>query len=81
MTYLPAEAHARFAAQHGVASIEQLIDTGLTRRQIEYLVDRNCLVSVVRGAYSSPSVALGDNGRLAAICLARPAVVIAGPTA
>ncbi len=81
MTYLPAEAHARFASQHGVASIAQLIDTGLTIRQIEYLVDRKSLVSVVRGTYASPSVALSDTGRLIAICLARPHVVIAGPTA
>lgn len=81
MTYLPAEAHARFAQQHGVASIEQLVQTGLTTRQIEYLVDRGCLINVVRGAYASPSVALTDTSRMIAICLARPHVVIAGPTA
>lgn len=81
MTYLPAEAHTRFAEQHGVASIDQLTDTGLTVRQVEYLVERHCLVSVVRGAYASPSVALTETSRLVAICLARPHVVIAGPTA
>ena len=81
MTYLPAEAHARFAEQHGVASIDQLTDTGLTVRQIEYLVEQHCLVNVVRGTYASPSVALTETSRLVAICLARPHVVVAGPTA
>ena len=81
MTYLPAEAHARFARQHGVASIDQLIETGLTVRQIEYLVDRHCLANVIRGAYASPSVALTETSRMVAICLTRPNVVIAGPTA
>ena len=81
MPRLTASAHLLFAAQHGVASTSQLIDVGLGRRQIDDLARAGAIELVVRGAYRSPSVPLGELARCAAVCLARPDVVIAGPTA
>lgn len=81
MTYLPPEAHAVFERQHGVASIEQLEQSGLSRRQIELLERNGALVNLLRGAYRSPSVPVTELGRCAALCVARPRVAIAGPTA
>jgi very-short-patch-repair endonuclease len=81
MGHLTQSAHRLFAIQHGVASVEQLVDAGLTRRRIKDLESHGTIVSVVRGAYRSASVDLDELGRSAAVCLARPDVVIAGPTA
>ena len=81
MGHLTQSAHRLFATQHGVASVEQLVDAGLTRRRIKDLESHGTIVSVVRGAYRSASVDLDELGRSAAVCLARPDVVIAGPTA
>lgn len=81
MTYLPPAAHAWFANQHGVASLDQLLGTGLNEGQVEHLVDRGALVNIVRGAYATPSVHIDQLSRCAALCLARPHVAIAGPTA
>ncbi len=81
MTHLPPEAHRWFATQHGVASVGQLRSTGLSTRQIERLADVGAIVSVLRGAYRSASRELDEYGRCAAVCLARPEVAIAGPTA
>lgn len=81
MAHLSPGAHRLFAVQHGVASAQQLLSTGLTRRQIEHLESRGDLVAVVRGAYRTPSVEPSELGRCAAVCLAHPLVVIAGPTA
>ena len=81
MTYLTESAHLLFAAQHGVASLDQLVQCGLTARQVEHLESRGALSSVVRGAYRSPSVRLDELGMCTALCLARPDVAISGPTA
>lgn len=79
--HLNEQAHQLFAAQHGLASVEQLQAAGLTRRQLKRLEAHGAIVRVHNGAYRSPSVALDELGRCAAVCLARPSTVIAGPTA
>lgn len=81
MTYLTVAAHELFNRQHGVASIEQLEQSGLSRGQIEHLELNAAVVNIVRGAYRSPSVPETELTRCAALCLARPHVSIAGPTA
>ena len=81
MARLTPEAHRLFATQHGVAGVEQLIAAGLSPRQIRRLEGDGSLVSVLRGAYRTPSVELDELGRCAAVCVARPAVIVAGPTA
>lgn len=81
MTHLPPAAHRCFATQHGVASVDQLRSTGLSTRQIERLAEVGAIVSVLRGTYRSASRELDELGRCAAVCLARPDVAIAGPTA
>ncbi len=81
MTHLGSAVHQLFARQHGVASIDQLIGAGLTHRQVEYLGHRGDLVSVIRGAYRTPSVALDELSRCAAVSLAHPLVAVSGPTA
>lgn len=79
--HLNEQAHRLFATQHGVASVEQLETAGLTRRQLKRLEAQGAIVRVHNGAYRSPSVALDELARCAAVCLARPLTAIAGPTA
>ncbi len=81
MARLTREAHRLFATQHGVAGVDQLVAAGLSPRQIKRLEADGSLISVLRGAYRTPSVELDELGRCAAVCLARPAVTVAGPTA
>ncbi|WP_040493056.1 AbiEi antitoxin N-terminal domain-containing protein [Ilumatobacter nonamiensis] len=81
MTKLPVAAHRTMAGQHGVVSSHQLHAHGLSTRQIHHLAQSGQLIHVERGAYATPSVELDELGRCAAVCLARPAVAIAGPTA
>jgi very-short-patch-repair endonuclease len=81
MGHLTQSAHRLFATQHGVASVDQLVASGITPRRIRDLEAHGAIVSVVRGAYRSASVDLDELGRCAVVCLARPDVSIAGPTA
>jgi very-short-patch-repair endonuclease len=81
MAHLSPRAHAVLASQHGVASVEQLLDAGLTRRQLRHLQHAGALDLALRGAYRTPSAPVGELGQCAAVCLARPDVAIAGPTA
>ncbi|MET0910501.1 MAG: hypothetical protein ABWZ99_13635 [Ilumatobacteraceae bacterium] len=80
MAHLTAAAHRLFATQHGVASVHQLVESGLTHRRIKRLEEHGSIVGVLRGAYRSASWELDELGRCAAVCLARPDVCIAGPT-
>lgn len=81
MSHVPAAVHALMVVQHGVVSTSQLRSAGLTQRQIEYLCARGDLVSMIRGAYRSPSTPGDESARCAAVCLAREQTIIAGPTA
>lgn len=81
MSHVPAAVHALLATQHGVVSSTQLRLADLTQREIEYLCGRGDLVSMIRGAYRSPSVQECELTRCAAICLSREETIIAGPTA
>ncbi len=81
MAHLTASAHDHFARQHGVASVDQLVDAGISRRQIERLEEDGAIELVLRGVYRSRSVRADELARCAAICLARHGVAIAGPTA
>lgn len=81
MTHLTSRAHQFFARQHGVASVSQLRSSGLSSRSIERLEEVGAIELVLRGAYRTASVELDTLGRCAAVCLARPNTVIAGPTA
>jgi very-short-patch-repair endonuclease len=69
------------ARQHGVISVHQLDECGVTRRQVKTLEANDVLRLVLRGVYRTPSVELTEAGRCAAVSLGRPAAVIAGPTA
>ncbi len=81
MAYLPVPVHHLFARQHGVASSDQLLAAGMSLRQIETHSQHGSLISVVRGAYRSASVAETELARCAALCLAHRHAAIAGPTA
>ena len=81
MAHLTAAAHEYFVCQHGVASVQQLLDSGLGLRQIERLERDGAIDLVLRGVYRACSVRLDELGRCAAVCLLRPDLVIAGPTA
>lgn len=81
MAHLTPQAHAVFARQHGVASVRQLQECGLSQRQIRHLQQSGAVELLLRGAYRVPSTPLDELSRCAAVCLARPDVAIAGPTA
>ena len=81
MTNLSPQGQRLLASQHGVVSLEQLLETGHTRRQIERLEADQQLQLVLRGAYRSPIAPYDEFARCAAICLARPDVAIAASTA
>ncbi|WP_040491219.1 type IV toxin-antitoxin system AbiEi family antitoxin domain-containing protein [Ilumatobacter nonamiensis] len=81
MSDLSAAAHAVLARQHGVASVEDLIQAGLHRAQIKDIVRRGALELALPGAYRSPSVSDDELQRSAAVCRAHPELVIGGPTA
>lgn len=79
--HLTPDTHQLFAGQHGVASVEQLTTTGLTRRQLRQLVAAGAVEPVLRGAYRTPSTPFDELARCAAVSAARPDVAVAGPTA
>jgi hypothetical protein len=81
VAHLTPQAHAVFARQHGAASVQQLLDAGMSHRQLRHLQQSGALDLVLRGAYRTPSAPLTELGRCAAVCLARADVAIAGPTA
>ncbi len=81
MATLSSSAHALLARQHGVASTQQLLDAGLSMRQLQRLQHDGGLELVLRGAYRTPSAPVTELSQCAAVCSARPDVAIAGPTA
>ncbi len=81
MAHLSRHAHELLARQHGVASTQQLLDTGLSARQLRHLQQSQDLELVLRGAYRTPSAPETELARCAAVCAARSDVAIAGPTA
>ncbi|HSP29504.1 MAG TPA: type IV toxin-antitoxin system AbiEi family antitoxin domain-containing protein [Ilumatobacteraceae bacterium] len=81
MARLNPAAHAVLARQHGVASTQQLLDSGLSRRQLHRLQQHGGLELVLRGAYRTPSAPVTELSQCAAVCSARPDLAIAGPTA
>jgi hypothetical protein len=81
VAHLNPGAHALFARQHGVASTQQLLDSGISRRQLQRLQHHGGLELVLRGAYRTPSAPITELSQCAAVCSARPDVAVAGPTA
>ncbi len=81
MAHLTPSAHRLFEAQHGVASLQQLQSTGHNQSQLKRLEAAGAIVRVINTAYRSPSVPLDELTRCAAVCLAHPTMVVAGPTA
>src|SRR5918993_3331545 len=81
VAHLPHSVHRLLAAQHGVVSTGQLRSAGLSESQIKRLDLGGSLDSFLRGTYRSPSWPVDELMRCAAICLGRPQVAIAGPTA
>lgn len=81
MAALPTDVHDLLAAQHGHVARSQLCEIGLSSNQIKHFARRGDLIRTGRCVYRSPSVQLTEAGRCAALCLARPGIVISGPTA
>ena len=81
MPHLTPQAHALLARQHGTISVEQLLGIGISLRDLRQLQHAGDLELVLRGAYRTPSAPITEASRSAAVCLARPDVAIAGPTA
>lgn len=81
MAHLPERAHQLLRAQHGVIGLDQLLEAGVPRRRVRRLVEVGELRAGLKGAYRSPSVAVDELSRCAEVCIARPAVDVAGPAA
>lgn len=81
MPRLPRGVHRLLAQQHGVISLDQLSSEGLAAASVLRLERSGDLVRVIRGAYATPSVGIGELGRCAAVCLAHPLAAISGPSA
>lgn len=81
MPHLNTQAHALLARQHGVASTQQLLDSGITPSQLQRLQRHGAIELVLRGAYRTPSAPVTEMSQCVAVCSARPDVAIAGPTA
>jgi very-short-patch-repair endonuclease len=81
MARLTPHVHALLARQHGTVSVMQLHDAGYSLNDVRHLQRVGDLALVLRGAYRTPSAPITEASRCAAICLARPDVAIAGPTA
>ena len=81
MANLSPHAHALLARQHGVASTRQLLESGISARQLQRLQHNGGLELVLRGAYRTPSAPVTESSQCAAVCLARTDVAIVGPTA
>jgi hypothetical protein len=73
--------HRLFTTQHGVASVDQLVAAGCTRRQLKRLEAAGAIVAGLRRTYRSPSVPFDELARCASVCLANPELTISGPTA
>ncbi|RLE21479.1 MAG: hypothetical protein DRJ50_09155 [Actinobacteria bacterium] len=69
------------ATQHGVVSLTNLQDAGFSADQIARLVSTATIRRVVDGAYRFASHPETELGRCSAVCLSRPGLTIAGPTA
>jgi len=67
--------------QHGVVSQEQLQAEGFSRDRIAGLVTAGVLIRVIDGAYRIASHRDNELARCASVGLARPALVVSGPTA
>jgi very-short-patch-repair endonuclease len=67
--------------QHGVVSLTNLHDSGLSTDQIARLVSSKTIHRVLDGAYRFVSHPESELARSAAVCLSRPGLTIAGPTA
>jgi len=81
MSSVPSAAYELMRRQHGVIARAQLLELGLSSRQLEHLAVRGELRSLIRGAAISPSVEVTETARCAALCLVRERIAIAGPTA
>jgi len=67
--------------QHGVITRTQLDQLGFTEHQVKHLTATGVLARVVDGAYRVASAPDDRLSRCAAVCLSRPGLAIAGPTA
>lgn len=81
MSSLTARALAHFERHHGIASIEQLVECGVSRSVIKRLQREGLIEQVLQGAYRLRGQPLTELGRMMAVCTAHPGHVIAGPSA
>lgn len=81
MQRLTQEALAHFESHHGIASIAQLEQCGVSRGSVHALQRDGVLELVLHGAYRLRGQPLTENGRRVAVCVAHPGHVLAGPTA
>lgn len=81
MATLTSGALEHFERRHGIASLGQLLDYGMSREAIKKLVREGLIEQVMQGAYRLRGQPLTDLGRLVAVCTAHPGHVISGPSA
>ena len=81
MVLLTNEALTHFETHNGIASIAQLVASGISREQVKRLQREGVIELVLQGAYRLRGQPLTELGRCTAVCIAHPGHAIAGPTA
>lgn len=81
MAHLTTDALAHFERHHGVASLDHLVELGVSRHTVKRLCELGTLEPVLQGAYRLRGSELTELTRCAAVCIAHPDSAIAGPTA
>jgi hypothetical protein len=81
LEHLDSQVLAWLRTHHSTVSSAVLEAAGVSVDQRERLVQRGVLQRVVNWSYHHTAVELDELGRCAAVCAARPDLIVAGPTA
>lgn len=78
---LPPQLSATIAAHHGIVTLDQLADHGLTRDQIRRLVSDAVIMRYHNGVYRMATSPDTFEARCVAVCAADPSIVVTGLSA
>ncbi|MEO6654019.1 MAG: type IV toxin-antitoxin system AbiEi family antitoxin domain-containing protein [Ilumatobacteraceae bacterium] len=81
MPHLSRQLAARVAARHGIVTVDDLLDDGLTSSAIRRWVTQGVIERCHHGVYRVSTAPDSFESRCAAVCAAEPMAVITGPAA
>lgn len=81
MTQLTRGALDRLHDHEGAITLAGLAEAGVDRHQVRRLVERRVLERLLNGVYALGGAPISELTRNVAVCLARPNVVVSGPSA